>query len=101
MTVISLAILAGVLVPTFVALAVWVAVTVHRLMREVPPAVLPSGMQLPHGPRRDGVRVGAREIRADLRHRERHGRTPAYRFEKDVRTGLPSAWMQDAARRCN
>ena len=104
MSLVSLAVFAGVLVPTVVALAVWVGLIAFRLLREEPPspAITPEP-SMREALRRDGggIRVGAREIRADLRHRERHGRNPAYRFEKGARSGLPTAWMQDAARRCN
>jgi hypothetical protein len=104
MSLVSLAVFAGVLVPVLVALAVWVGLTAFRLLREEPAdPVFTSEPMLREALRREGMgmRVGAREIRADLRHRERHGRTPAYRFEKSHRSGLPPAWMLDATRRCN
>ncbi len=102
MSPVSIAVFAGVFVPTFVAVAVWAVVTALRVLREPAPELhdlMPEAN--PDRIPRLGVRVGAREIRADLRHRERHGRTPAYRFEKGVGSGLPPMWMQDAARRRN
>ena len=97
------AVFGGVFLPLAFGLFVWVLVTAYRLFGPEE-AVVPLGPDEPvvraHlAARGVPVRVGAREIRADLRYRERHGRAPAYRYP--VGAGLPAAWVQDAAARRN
>ena len=46
-------------------------------------------------------RMSARDIRADLRARERAAHPPPYVFGRAGRTGLPTVWVQDVCARCN
>lgn len=99
------ALLLGLLVPILFVLITWVAVTAYRLYgpEELPLPLEPDHPQVRLELVEQGVavRVGAREIRADLRYRERHTRAPSYRFERGRGDGLPPAWVQDIAHRCN
>ena len=45
--------------------------------------------------------MSARDIRADLRARERAAHPPPYVFGRAGRTGLPTVWVQDVCARCN
>ncbi len=96
---------AGVIVPVLFVMLVWAMGVAARLY--APDAT--ASLLATHDPamrtalaRLAGThRMSARDIRADLRARERATRGPVYAFGRDVRTGLPTVWVQDVCARCN
>ena len=99
------AVFAGVLVPVTFALLVWVIGTAVRIYA-------PDERHSPfssHDPAMRAVlarlaglhRMSARDIRADLRAREREYRGQAYCFEKGQHADLPRDWVRDVRARCN
>ena len=97
------AVFGGVFLPLLFGVVTWALVTAYRLFG-------PDEAEIPLGPDEPvvrahlaaqgvAVRVGAREIRADVRYRERHERRPAYRYP--VGAGMPAAWVADVAARRN
>ena len=94
---------AAVAIPVIFVGSAWMGALAWRILRpEVPPLLGPDEPSFRAHLAEQGVtvRVGAREIRADVRFRERHAR-PAYRFERGRGTGLPAGWLADMRVRCN
>lgn len=89
--------------PVFFVALVWAVVTACRILfpeeetAHVPDEAVVRAVERQHG---HPVRVGAREIRADIRLWQREHTAP-YSYEGHVSHGLPEAWWDDVAHRMN
>jgi hypothetical protein len=90
--------------PLLFTMAAWAAVTAWRILRNEPePVVLDDhDPELRARSRAEGrpVRVGAREIRADLRYHARCRRAVAYDSSAPDHA-FPAEWWDDVCTRCN
>ena len=99
------AVIAGVLIPVGFSMLVWVVATAVRIYAP-DPSLSPFAH---HDPAMRTVlarlaglhRMSARDIRADLRAREREYRGSAYCFAKGQHGDLPQDWVRDVRARCN
>jgi hypothetical protein len=90
--------------PLLFTLAVWAAITAWRILNDEPAPVILAE----HEPemraiqRAEGrpVRVGVREIRADLRYNARQSASVAYDSSAPNHS-FPDAWWADVCARCN
>ena len=85
----------------FVAL-VWAVVTAVRILFPDEAGAVPDEAAMRAEQRRRGhaTRVGAREIRADIRLWQRH-HTARYCYDDHASDGVPDAWREDVAHRMN
>lgn len=99
---------AGLLVPVVFVMIVWALALAMRLYTPEPAATLLAlhdpAMRAALARLAGTHRMSARDIRADLRARERAAVPPPYEFRRDARPahpGLPTVWLQDVGARCN
>lgn len=90
--------------PLFFVLAVWASVTAWRILNDEPAPIVLSERE-PEARammRYEGrpVRVGARQIRDDLRYHARRSKAVTYDSSAPDHT-FPEAWWDDVCARCN
>lgn len=86
--------------PVLFAAVVWAVVTACRLLFPEEPEPFGPDEAVVRASLKHPVRVGAREIRADIRFRQRH-ETASYSYYDHASGGLPESWWDDVAHRLN
>ncbi|MCA0269544.1 MAG: hypothetical protein LCH53_10045 [Bacteroidetes bacterium] len=82
---------AGVFIPTVIALVVWAGMMAKRIVSEDPAS--------PVEVHERAARM--REIRQTVRHQEYRLREASYRFDRTRGSHMPRLWMVDVAHRLN
>ncbi len=90
----------AVFLPLLFVLVVWAVVTACRLLLPEEPEPFTSSDAVVRAASRRPVQVGAREIRADIRFRQRH-ETSSYSYADHASGGLPETWCKDVSHRLN
>ena len=88
--------------PVLFVAAVWAIVTACRILFPDDAGVVPDEAAVRAAQRQSGyvTRVGAREIRADIRLWQRR-HTAHYCYDDHQSAGVPEAWRDDVAHRMN